>query len=164
MSTRNHQCFIAVYSKRDDAFLHSGRPGFQRLLQKLDDCYEIPSRKYFTKVAMPALYTSTKEKIAGSLKSAQYYSITTDMWSSGKMEPYLALTVHFVDKEWVLQSHCLQTIFVSQDHTAENLMPVLQGVLESWGLPENRLAFATTNNGTNIVRGFTVEQTVLFWA
>ena len=40
------------------------RPGFQRLLQKLDDRYEIPSRKYFTKVAMPALYTSTREKIA----------------------------------------------------------------------------------------------------
>ena len=127
------------------------RPGFQRLLQKLDDHYEIPSRKYFTKVAMPALYTSTREKIAGSLKSVQYYSITTDMWSSGKMEPYLALTVHFVDKEWVLQSHCLQTIFIPQDHTAENLMPVLQGVLESWGLPENRLACATTDNGTNIV-------------
>ena len=30
-------------------------------------------------------------------------------------------------------------------------MPVLQGVLESWGLPENRLACATTDNGTNIV-------------
>ena len=41
------------------------------------------------------------------------------MWSSGKTEPYLALTVHFVNKEWVLQSHCLQTIFVPQDHTAE---------------------------------------------
>lgn len=57
---------------------------------------------------------------------------------SGKMEPYHAVTVHFVDKEWVLQSHCLQTMFVPEDHIAENLIPVFQGVLESWGLPENR--------------------------
>ena len=57
------------------------------------------------------------------------------MWSSGKMEPYLAVTVHFVDKEWVLQSYCLQTLLVPENHTVENLVPVLQGVLESWGLP-----------------------------
>ena len=56
-----------------------------------------------------------------------------------------------MNKEWVLQSHCLQTVFVPEDHTAENLAPVLQGVLESWGLPENRLACATTDNGANIV-------------
>ena len=127
------------------------RPGFQKLLNKLDDRYEIPSRKYFTKVAIPALYTSTRGRIAESLKSVEYYSITTDMWSSSKMEPYLAVTIHFVDKEWVLQSHYLQTVFVPEDHTAENLVPVFQGVLESWGLPENRLACATTDNGTNIV-------------
>ena len=111
--------------------------GFQNLVNKLDDRYEIPSRKYFAKVAIPALYASTRERIAESLKSAEYYSITTDMWSSGKMEPYLAMTVHFVDNEWVLQSYCLQTLFVPENHTAENLVPVLQGVLESWGLPEN---------------------------
>ena len=67
----------------------------------------------------------------------EYYSITTDMWSLGKMESYLAVTVHYVNKEWVLRSHCLQTVFVPKDHTADNLVPVLQGVLESWGLPEN---------------------------
>ena len=123
-------------------------PGFQKLLNRLDDRYDIPSRKYFAKTAIPALYTDTRGRIAESLKSVEYYSITTGMWSSGKMEPYLAVTVHYVNKEWILQ---LQILFVHEDHTAENLVPVLQGVLESWGLPENRLACATTDNGPNIV-------------
>ena len=83
------------------------------------------------------------------------------------MEPYLAVTVHFVDKEWVLQSSCLQTLFVPENHTVENLVPVLQGVLESWGLPENQLACATTNNGTNICsccyEGSKVAQNIMFW-
>lgn len=127
------------------------RPGFQKLVNKLDGRYTIPSRKYFAKMAIPALYVDTRARIAESLKSAEYYSITTDMWSSGKMEPYLAMTIHYVNKEWILQSHCLQTVFVPEDHTADNLVPVFQGVLESWGLPENRLACATTDNGTNIV-------------
>ena len=97
------------------------------------------------------MYVDYRGKIAKSLKGAEYFSITTGMWSSGKMEPYLAVTVHYVNEEWQLQSHCLQTVFVPEDHTAENLALVLQGVLESWGLPENRLTCATTNNGSNIV-------------
>ena len=68
-----------------------------------------------------------------------------------KMKPYMAITIHYVDKDWVLQSHCLQTLFVPEDHTAENLAPVLHSTLESWCLPENRLACVTTDNGTNIV-------------
>ena len=91
------------------------------------------------------------EKISESIKNLEYYSITTDMWSSGKMKPCMAVTIHYVGKDWVLQSHCLQTLFVPEDHTAENLAPVLRNILESWCLPENCLACVTTDNGTNIV-------------
>ena len=127
------------------------QPGFKKLVSKLDERYQVPSRKYFTKTAIPALYIDTRGKIAESVKNVEYFSITTDMWSSNTMEPYLAVTIHFIDKEWELQSYCQQTTFVPEDHTADNLVVVLQGVLESWGLPENRLACATTDNGSNIV-------------
>ena len=127
------------------------REGFKEIVQKLDPRYEVPSRKYFSKNALPSLYTATREKILESMKSLKYYSITTDMWSSGKMEPYMAVTIHYIDKDWVLQSHCLQTLFIPEDHTAENLAPVLRNTLESWCLPENRLTCVTTNNCTNIV-------------
>ena len=122
--------------------------GFKKLLSKLDEQYEIPSRKYFTKMAV---YTDMRERIAKSVKSAEYFSITTDMWSLGTMEPYLAVTVHYVDEDWELQFNCLQTVFSPEDHTADNLVLVLQGVLESWGLPENQLTCATTDNESNIV-------------
>ena len=63
----------------------------------------------------------------------------------------MAVTIHYVDKDWVLQSHCLQMLFVPEDYTSKNLAPVLHSTLESWCLPENRLACVTTDNGTNIV-------------
>ena len=126
------------------------------MIHKIDPHYTVPSREYFSKTALPSLYTATRDKISESMKSLEYYSITTDIWSSGKMEPYLAVTVHYIDKDWVLQSHCLQTLFIPQDHTAENLAPVLQGILECWSLPENRLACATTDNGTNIVAAMNI--------
>ena len=97
-------------------------PGFREMLTKLEPWYELSSRKYFTKTAVPSLYTKTCDNIVASLRNMQYYTITTDMWSAtGTMTPYMAVTVHYIDVEWRLQSHCLQTIFVPEDHTAENL-------------------------------------------
>ena len=55
------------------------RPGFKNLLRKLDNRYQLPSRKYFSKAAIPAMYADHRGKIAESLKCAEYYSITTDM-------------------------------------------------------------------------------------
>ena len=128
------------------------RPGFREMLLKLEPRYEVPSRKYFSKTAIPSLYTTTRDNIAASLRNMQYYSITTDMWSAtGTMTSYMAVTVHYIDSEWILQSHCLQTVFVPEDHTAENLATALQEALESWALPENHLACVTTDNGSNIV-------------
>ena len=45
---------------------------------------------------------------------------------------YMAVTVHYIDAEWRLQSHCLQTVFDLKDHTAENLAAVLRnfGILD----------------------------------
>jgi len=103
------------------------RPGFKKLVSKR---YQVPSLKYFTKTAIPVLYTDTRGRIAESVKNADYFSITAGMWSSNTMEPYLAVTIHFIDKEWELQF--LQTTFVPEDHTADNLVVILQGVLESW--------------------------------
>ena len=82
----------------------------------------------------------------------QYYSITTDMrFATETITLHMAVTVHYIDAEWRLQSHCLQTIYVPEDYTAENLATVLQEILESWTSPENCLACVTTDNGSNIV-------------
>ena len=95
------------------------RLGFREMLKKLKPQYELPSRKYFTKTTIPSLYTKMYDNITASLRNMQSYSITTNMWSTtGTMTPYMAVTVHYIDAECRLQSHCLQTVFVPEDHTA----------------------------------------------
>ena len=78
----------------------------------------------------------------------------TDLWSfAGKLEPYFAVTVHYINKEWELKSYCLNTLFLPQDHTGVNISETLQSILESWSLytvPENKLACITTDNGSNM--------------
>jgi tRNA (cytidine32/guanosine34-2'-O)-methyltransferase len=86
------------------------KSGFQQLLKDFDPKYQLPSRKYFSNQATPKLYNETKESILQHLRSAQFFSATSDMWSSNTMEPYMSYTVHYIDPDWKLQSRCLQTL------------------------------------------------------
>ena len=79
--------------------------GFCSIVIKLDPRYELPSRKYFSKTALPSFYTEAGERGTKELQEAEYYLLRTDLWSStGKFEPYLAVAVHCINKEWELKS------------------------------------------------------------
>ena len=71
--------------------------GFKKMMAAFDKRYEVPSRNYFSRTGIPALYETTRERVSKEVLSAEYFSATTDMWSSVGMKPYLSFTVHFVD-------------------------------------------------------------------
>ena len=76
------------------------KPGIFSMVKKLDPRYDVPSRQYFSKTAQPLLYAETHDRVTKELQEAEYYSVTTDMWSfTGKLKPYLAVTVHYINKE-----------------------------------------------------------------
>ena len=76
--------------------------------------YEVPSQKYFSQSALPVLYAKTQETVSNKLeevKGGGYFAATTE-WSSAisEHEPYNSYTVHFINHNWDLRSHYLQTI------------------------------------------------------
>ena len=97
------------------------KKGFRNMVKTFNPHYELPSHKYFSKTAIPSLYTQVRDGVTKDLESVDYFSATTDMWSSYTGEPYLSYTVHFLDNEWKLKSHCLQALYLPEDHTADNI-------------------------------------------
>ena len=73
--------------------------GFRRLLEKMNPQYDLPSSKYFSKVAIPALYKETRQKLESDLKEVGFFSATADIWSSITGEPYISYTVHYINPE-----------------------------------------------------------------
>ena len=47
-----------------------------------DPRYELPSRSYFSRTAIPALYESVRERVKQDLAEVFFFSATTDLWSS----------------------------------------------------------------------------------
>ena len=86
--------------------------------------------------------------VAAELKNVDYFSATADMWSSHSLQPY---TIHFVGNDWMLKTRCLQTLYLPQEHTGENIVDALLGTLESWNLDPTKQTCITTDNGSNMI-------------
>ncbi|XP_052456561.1 E3 SUMO-protein ligase ZBED1-like [Carassius gibelio] len=132
--------------------------GFQKMIRTLDKRYQLPSRNYFSQVAIPKIYNSRRDEVQKEMASVTFFSTTTDLWSSRTSEPYISLTVHFVNEEFELKSRCLQTSYFPADHTGENIALGLREALAAWDLCEEHRVAITTDNGTNIVKAVELNQ------
>jgi hypothetical protein len=109
--------------------------------------------KYFTHSAIPSLYNEVREEIERNLLAeATHFASTTDMWTSRAQDPYISFTVHYVDSNWDLQTHCLQTQYLPSDHTGEVIMESLTEILNNWNLDITNHVCITTDSGSNVIR------------
>ncbi|KAL3989107.1 hypothetical protein ACER0C_013425 [Sarotherodon galilaeus] len=67
------------------------------------------------------------------------------------MEPYLSLTVHFIDMDFNMKTKCLQTSFFPGDHTGQNIAAGLKQALATWDLEESKLVCITTDNDAYVI-------------
>ena len=71
------------------------KPEFHAMLQRFNLRYQLPTRKHFTKVAIPRLISEVRGKIECQMASRQleYFSATIDLWISISGDPYITLTL-----------------------------------------------------------------------
>ena len=131
-------------------FSNVEKPAFKSLLQKFDNQYELLGKTYFSETAVPKIYNTVRASVQSELKSVDFFSATTDMWSSVNMTPYMSLTVHYLTTDWTFKSRCLETVFMPQNHTSNNIAEALCSVFDEWSLDEKKMACITMDNRANI--------------
>ncbi len=154
-------CAITYHLAKDAVPLCTvEKPGFKELVSKLNPRYE---RKFFSQQEIPGLYFDVRCGVLAELKQAKYYSITTDLWTSGACEPYITLTVHYIDGDWCLKTKCLDTVALFADHTGDNIAQSVIDILSNWEFETKKIVAATTDSGSNVVKAFRILDK-LFWA
>lgn len=106
--------------------------GFRKMLNVIEPRYIIPSQAHFRQTIIPALYRKTKPKIENELAEASAVALTTDSWTSRATHSYLTVTAHYINAEWEMKSHVLQTRPL-ESHTSEDLARGMTAV-EMWKL------------------------------
>ncbi|KAL4325625.1 hypothetical protein GQ457_11G026650 [Hibiscus cannabinus] len=77
-------------------------------------------------------------------------AITTDMWTSTHQKKgFMAITAHFIDNSWILQSRIIRFTYVPCPHTAEVICDVLSESLMDWNIDNKISALALDNCSTN---------------
>ncbi|KAL8497790.1 hypothetical protein ACS0TY_021212 [Phlomoides rotata] len=124
--------------------------GFRRFPSSLQPLFKVVSRNTVKNDIMK-IYEFEKTKTMRIIeKNTSKIAITTDMWTtSNQKKGYMAITAHFIDETWKLQSHIIRFIYVPCPHTAEVLCDVLVDCLMGWFIDRKLSTFRLDNCSTN---------------
>ena len=79
--------------------------GFRHMLSVFEPRYVPPDRKTIASNHIPTMYDAVKQDVMKQMRNdAQYFSITTDLWSSRAKQSYIAVTIHYLTKSFEVGS------------------------------------------------------------
>ena len=133
--------------------------GFRHMLHEFEPRYTPPSRKTITTKNLPAIYEAEFSRIKGLTRSAKFFSLTTDLWTSRANHAFTGVTAHFFDNSFDLHHYLLATKEFPEAHTAVNIADELQNILQEWEIKGDMVSTITTDNGANI----TLAVRILDW-
>lgn len=75
----------------------------------------------------------TREAVRKVLESVDYLAYTSDCWSAHG-NPFMSLTAHFVDRDFVFKSCFLGLKNVADSHTSKCLANNIEEIIKYWNL------------------------------
>ncbi|KAL8543338.1 hypothetical protein ACS0TY_004034 [Phlomoides rotata] len=124
--------------------------GFRRFVAALQPLCKVVSRNT-VKSDIMKIYDFEKDKIMKAFdKNSSKFAITTDMWTTNNQKKgNMAITTHFIDESWKLQSRLVRFIYVPCPHTSAVICDALVNCLMDWNLDHKLSTLALDNCSTN---------------
>ena len=122
---------------------------FKTFVNRLNRWFRVPSRRTLCRGLadqyMEALrkFKSILEEIPGRV------ALTADGWSSRIMRGYFVITVHWIDKKWVLRHSVLEFKYFPPPHNQFSTAQLMMSILKEFSL-ETRVRSITTDSGSEM--------------
>lgn len=127
------------------------QPAFIKLIHDFDPKMSVPCRQTITQRVM-SIYDQKKLQIRDVIDRVEgKVNITTDLWTSMSMQPFLGVTVHFVDGEWRARSLVLAMEPFKAPHNRNRVHEMITHALLEFGIDGSRVVSVTTDNASNII-------------
>lgn len=145
------EALLGLFTESYQPFRIVEEPAFKKFVSALNPTHELPSRFTISKTLIPALYEKCKIKLTNKiLNDLQTCCLTTDCWSSINNESYIAVTIHFINSTFQLESALLACSNIQGSHTAENLARELRKIISEWHLKTLQICLAVSDSAYNI--------------
>jgi hypothetical protein len=93
----------------------------------LDPRYVPPDRKTIRQ-RIEEKYQITFNKIKYIIKNVSKVNLTCDIWSSLVLDPFLGITAHYVDSDWIMRSHILDVSLFPHPHDNLSIIRAIKDV------------------------------------
>lgn len=109
-------------------------PSFINFIHSLNPAAQIPSADTVKRIILNS-YETKKIQLQNIFQEfSGRISFTLDIWTSPSTKSFLALTAHFINKEWKLQNIILDFIQIYDSHTGNNIKNAFVTCLESFSI------------------------------
>ncbi|XP_038679444.1 zinc finger BED domain-containing protein RICESLEEPER 2-like [Tripterygium wilfordii] len=124
--------------------------GFRRFSTGLQPLFKVPSRST-ERSDLFKVYDLEKKNCVKILENnSSRIALTSDMWtSSNQKKGYMAITAHFIDDNWEMQSCILRFVYVPCPHTAQVLSEVLIECMLEMNIDRKLSTLTLDNCSTN---------------
>ncbi|CAG9828464.1 unnamed protein product [Diabrotica balteata] len=114
--------------------------------------YKPPTRKTLSGSLLQECYIKTEQIIRSQVvKEVENICITTDLWTSGVTESYIALIGQYLTENLEFKTVLLGCCHFSGNHNSENIAFEISEIINQWGL-QRKVNFAVTDNASNMVK------------
>jgi len=132
---------------------------FRAMLRMLRPGTKVPSANTIKNRIM-GMFNAEKARVRTLLQETPgKLSFSLDVWTSVNMEPFLGITVHWIDEEWRLQGMLLDLVPLEGKHTGESLCTAFVDVCSDFGILTKLLAVTSDNASNNLSFATELEKT-----
>lgn len=121
-------------------FSHVEGEGFREMMAVAAPRWQVPSRSFFSKKAVPELGRAVKTAALQALGGCEggRVHLAVDVWTGGQSTDYLSVSAHWVSmsNSSILRQHATLTLCgLEKPHSPGQVLERLRGVVREWLLP-----------------------------
>lgn len=145
---KSHEFLVQWIISDSQAFRVGENPFFQKFLASIHFDYKALKKDAVTKRTME-LFNVVKLKISDLLANQlQKFSLTLDIWTSPSQDPFLCVTLHFINLDWILKSQVIAFRYIPGKHSGVSIAVVLEEIVKEYEIKE-RILTVTMDNASN---------------
>lgn len=139
--------FVCFQINKGLSFNTADDPFLKHFVGVVSHQQALPSRKRVADTLLPLMYSLVMSERDVLWRNVDYFSITTDAWTSVAQDQYLSITIHFIDKStFRLHSMLLDLVPLAESHTWQNMSRAIAVRLRNLLPPTATLVCTVTDN------------------
>ncbi|CAF3300822.1 unnamed protein product [Rotaria socialis] len=128
------------------------RPEFIKFISAVAPKFSITSRRTLRRTTIPNLYNKMNDLLKQFCSTAQYISLTLDIWSDRRARSFFSITGHaIIDTQF--KSYVLCFLPLNESHSSEKLLGHYELIINEFQI-QNKLCRIITDNASNNIKAF----------